>query len=83
MSWGGGGTHNPDGGKQWVTETRPSFLSAYSMKIQIADSERIFRLFVAEVGEHWDEISQEWFREHSDTLEFLTPEEIPKWLRPN
>jgi hypothetical protein len=48
-----------------------------------ADSERIFRLFVAEAGEHWDEISQEWLRDHSDTLEFLTPEEIPKWLRPN
>jgi hypothetical protein len=43
-----------------------------------ADQEHIFRLFVAEAGEHWDEISRV-----SDTLEWLTPQEIPEWLKPN
>ena len=48
-----------------------------------ADPERIFRLFVAKAGEHWDEISRVWFRDLSDTLECLTREEIPEWLKPN
>ena len=38
-----------------------------------ADPERIFRLFVAQAGEDWDEISRVWFRDLSDTLECLTP----------
>jgi hypothetical protein len=48
-----------------------------------ADPESIFRLFVAEAGEHWDEISRVWFRDVSDTLDRLTPQEIPEWLRPH
>ena len=46
------------------------------MKIQTLTRERIFRLFVAKAGEHWDEISRVWFRDVSDTLDCLTPEEI-------
>jgi hypothetical protein len=38
-----------------------------------ADPERIFRLFVAKAGEHWDEISRVWFTDVIDTLDRLTP----------
>ena len=48
-----------------------------------ADPEGIFRLFVAEADEQWDEISRVWFRDISDTLDRLNPEEIPEWLKPN
>ena len=48
-----------------------------------ADPEHIFRLFVAKAGEHWDEISRVWFTDVIDTLDRLTPQEIPEWLKPN
>ena len=49
------------------------------------DPERIFRLFIAEAGDDWDETGEDWdeISRVSDTLQCLTPQEIPEWLKPN